>query len=190
MGKVSAELQKISEESVAAAQKIISNKKTMEDLWMTLDMNDNKDVSLAEIDRMVVLNANNPKDPYEGFFKGMNNKRALMRAYKHTIRREGNKDEYVQKNEFPALLRNLWFYTQLWKMFDDMDADNDQRVDLEEFTAAAKALKLKNLKKPADFKKAFDEIDTNGGGVVLFAEFCEWSLKELGMGDCKDMFSY
>lgn len=29
----------------------------------------------------------------------------------------------------------------------------------------------------SDPEATFDEIDTNGGGMILFDEFCEWAIK-------------
>jgi hypothetical protein len=44
-------------------------------------------VSLAEIDKMVVELSDT--DKYGGYFRGMNHKPALMRAFKYTLENEG-----------------------------------------------------------------------------------------------------
>ena len=31
---------------------------------------------------------------------------------------------------------------------------------------------------PIDVEKVFKDIDTNGGGKILFDEFCDWAIKK------------
>jgi hypothetical protein len=53
----------------------------------------------------------------------LNNKPALMRAYKRTISKEGggDGDDWVEKKEFKQLLINLFYFNRLWKAFDGID---------------------------------------------------------------------
>ena len=67
--------------------KAVFNKRSLKELWNRLDYNGNKIVSLAEIDKMVVELSKTNK--YGGFFKTLNHKPALMRAYKWTASTEG-----------------------------------------------------------------------------------------------------
>ncbi len=46
-------------------------------------------------------------------FPILNNKSALMRAYKYTMDVEGNKDAWVQKEEFGSLLKNLFYFNKV-----------------------------------------------------------------------------
>ena len=50
-----------------------------------------------------------------------------------------------------------------------LDTDGDRRITLDEFTEAADLLAL-----PRDAHDIFHEIDTNGGGMILFQEFVDW----------------
>ena len=59
--------------------------------------------------------------------------RALMRAFKYTTLVDGDGDEWVEPAEFPALLRNVVYFNKLYDVFDQMDTDNDHRLDLDEF---------------------------------------------------------
>jgi hypothetical protein len=56
-------------------------------------------------------------------FPLLNNKPALMRAYKRTISKEGggDGDDWVEKKEFKQLLINLFYFNRLWKAFDGVD---------------------------------------------------------------------
>ena len=67
-----------------------------------MDNNGNGKVSLAEIDRLVVMK-----------FPILNNKYALMRAYKYTTMVEGDKDAWVERKEFGSLLKNLFFFNKV-----------------------------------------------------------------------------
>lgn len=137
--------------------------KSSELLWKCLDFNGNGGSTLAEIDKFV-------KDRYPI----LNNKPALMRAYKRTCSKKGggDGDDYVEKKEFWQLLNNLVAYNQLYQAFDDIDTGDDRRVDCEEFIRGVKYLAL-DLPKEAAVRE-FQRIDTNGGGQVLFDEFCTW----------------
>lgn len=74
--------------------------------------------------------------------------------------------------EFPALLRNLFYFNKLFAAFDGIDQDDDRRIDFNEFT---QGLNFVGLNLPQDEAEVeFDKLDRNGGGVVLFDEFCAW----------------
>ncbi|CAK8996186.1 unnamed protein product [Durusdinium trenchii] len=121
------------------------------------DFNGNNVVSLAEIDKMAVEQ-----------FPLLNHKPALMRAYKASFGDEG--DEFIHKREFKILLANLFYFNKLFWLFDQVDQDHDRRMDIKEFTWCMSmcGLKLSQPKLEAEFKK----IDQNGGGIILFDEFC------------------
>ena len=60
-----------------------------------------------------------------------------------------------------------------WDVFDDIDKDDDRRIDESEMTAGLKKLGFDLTEKEAD--KLFDAIDGNDGGKVLFDEFCKYA---------------
>ena len=57
-------------------------------------------------------------------------------------------------------------------LFDNIDTGDDRRVDIEEFKAGLSSLgmELENEEAEAEFA----DIDKNGGGQILFDEFCTW----------------
>ena len=59
-------------------------------------------------------------------------------------------------------------------MFSKIDTSGDKRVELEEFLKAVPLMQHWGVKLP-DPKKTFNEIDKNGGGFILFDEFCEYA---------------
>merc|ERR1711988_1483177 len=139
----------------------------LNELWDLMDFNDNQIVSLAEIDKCVVER-----------YPLLNNKPALMRAYKQTCLKEGGDgDAWVEPKEFPQLLVNLFYFNKLFQVFEQVDTDDDRRMDEKEFIAGLGKLGM-NL--PDDEAKAeFDEMDSNDGGIVLFDEFCVWYTKQV-----------
>merc|ERR1712113_164602 len=137
----------------------MTDKKTLLKWWHELDFNGNNIVSLAEIDKWVVES-----------YPLLNHKPALMRAYKKTIR-EGNGDDWVQKKEFKPLLGALFYFNKLFWLFNEVDGD-DRRMDFGEFK---KCIGLAGIRmSETDCRKEFAQIDRNGGGIILFDEFCHW----------------
>ena len=103
----------------------------------------------------------------------LNHKPALMRAYKQTCLKDGGDgDAWVEPPEFPMLLLNLFYFNKLFQLFDDVDADDDRRLDLAEFREGLGLLGF-DLS-PADAEAEFAAMDGDGGGKILFDEFCVW----------------
>jgi Ca2+-binding EF-hand superfamily protein len=139
-------------------------------LWDAMDFNDNQIVSLAEIDKLMVQS-----------YPLLNHKPALMRAYKQTCLREGGDgDAWVEPKEFPQLLVNLFYFNKLFQCFEQVDTDNDRRVDEKEFISSLKRLGMSLSDREA--KVEFDAMDSNDGGVVLFDEFCQWYTTKVSPG--------
>ena len=139
----------------------------LNEFWEILDVNGNGKVSLAEIDKLMVYS-----------YPKLNNKKALMRAYKQTCLMDGGDgDAWVEPEELPMLLVNLFYFNKLYAAFIDIDRDFDRRLDKKEFYLGAKKLGLKLKRREAE--KEFAKMDANGGGVVLFDEFCVWYTKKI-----------
>ena len=131
-------------------------------LWARIDCNGSGSISLAEIDKAVVQ-----KYPL------LNNKPALMRAYKQTCLQDGgNGDALVDPPEFPALLINLFYFNKLYQLFNAVDTDGDHRLDIREFRQGIAMLELELS--PGGAAAAFAAMDADHSGKVLFDEFCVW----------------
>merc|ERR1719188_1208973 len=136
--------------------------KQLLDLWHVLDFNGNNIVSLAEIDKFCVEN-----------YPLLNHKPALMRAYKATIHGAGsNNDDWVQKKEFKALLGNLFYFNKLFWLFHKADPDNDRRLTYKEFCFCLNVCGAKMSQD--EMRRDFQKVDRNGGGIILFDEFCKY----------------
>jgi len=132
-------------------------------LWKQLDFNGNNIVSLAEIDKLVVER-----------YPLLNQKPALMRAYKKTTGKGTTAStdcDFVEFAELGDLLKNLFYFNRLYHIFDKIDTDDDRRIDLSEFKKGFSLIKLEGKHKAED---VFKTIDANGGGIILFDEFCTW----------------
>ena len=103
--------------------KVVRSAISFQKYYNICDFNGNGGCSLAEIDKMVVE---------QGFAFS---KPTLMRAYKKTTLQDGDKDAWVERKEFRALLRNLVLFEKLWDVFDGLDEDDDRRIDVGEFRA-------------------------------------------------------
>lgn len=153
---------------------------SLKQLWKKLDYNGNNVVSLAEIDKMVVELVAGGTWP-----AWLNNKPALMRAYKKTILKDGDGDDWVEKKEFHALLLNIFWFNKLWQVFDAVDTGDDRRIDAGEFCRGMSNMGLSMSQQEA--MQEFNKIDTNHGGQVLFVEFCAYIRKRV-TPDCKPNF--
>jgi len=58
-----------------------------------------------------------------------------------------------------------------------MDRNFDGRLDLPEFRAGASMLACWGIEVESP-TKTFKEIDSNGAGVILFDEFCNWIISK------------
>jgi len=84
-------------------------------------------------------------------------------------------DEAVEIDEFRALLINIRVYIELWIAFDELDENQDHRIEYDEFLAGLAMIEKWGVK--VDNPKAeFAKIDDNSGGYILFDEFCEWAI--------------
>lgn len=137
----------------------------MRRLWNVLDYNGNGVVSVAELVRFCEME-----------FPELNHQRALIRAFYLTTLAEGDKDEWIERYEFPALLRNIFYFNMLFREFEKFDKDDDHRLDIDEFVVATQAMGISLTREQAEIK--FDLADADHGGQVLFDEFCRFIAME------------
>ena len=141
--------------------------------WAGMDMNGNGYMSLAEVD------------------KGMRDviqlpvifdiKPVLIRAFNAAKTKSKSKsehgDDYVTKSEYRWLLQYIRQYYELWVAFDEIDTSDDRRVSMDEFAKAIPLLETWGLDM-SDPEAQWNECDANGGGKILFDEFCAWGIKK------------
>ena len=61
--------------------------------------------------------------------------------------------------------------------FDQIDIDSDKRISYKEFEFAVPILKRWGIEM-SNPQALWNECDANGGGAVLFDEFCDWAIKQ------------
>jgi len=153
-----------------------AEKKARDSLFMQFDPNSNGYLSLAEVDKGC-------RDVL-GLYELFEAKPVIMRAFQAA---KGANDkynkpgshgpDYVERIEFRLLLVYLHKYFEIWQMFEKIDASDDRRVSIDEFTAALPLLAQWGVKVD-DPVKAFKEVDEDGGGMILFNEFADWALQK------------
>ena len=67
------------------------------------------------------------------------------------------------------------YFNNLWHKFEEIDSDHDRRLTPEEFAHGCSVIGLELS--PEEATAEFGKIDTNGGGHILFGEFCTWCVK-------------
>lgn len=130
----------------------------LSDLWKKLDADGSGKVESVEVNQFV-------RQRYPLFVQPRANKAAF-----ETTCSGGDGDEWVQRNEFVALLKNLVYYNKMYVVFEDIDTGASSTVDVEEFKKALPMLGI-SLDDP---DAAFAKADTNGGGTLCFNEFVVW----------------
>jgi len=145
----------------AKIHETVKSKRKLQTFWRGMDVNGNGLVSLAEIDKAVSEN-----------YPCLDNAPALMRAFKATLKNSDRDDGYVHKHDFTVLLRNILYFNQCWAVFETGDADHDRRMTLQEFQSGCASMGFK-MSSP-EMLDEFNYMDSNGGGKILFNEFCKW----------------
>jgi len=104
----------------------------------------------------------------------LNHKPALMRAYKMTISKKGggDGDSWVEWKEFKRLLANLFYFNKIFWVFDMVDNDKDRRLNFQEFKQVLTVCGTGMSEMQA--RQEFQKVDRNGGGIILFDEFCKY----------------
>jgi hypothetical protein len=141
--------------------------------WQKIDVNNNGMLSLAEVD------------------KGMRDvvqlpmlfdlKPVLMRAFQAAKSvapsKSSSDDDYIQKSEYRLMLQYLRQYFEYWLAFERVDKDGDRRINYDEFVAGKEKMAAWGIDM-GDPEAQFKECDKNGGGQVLFDEFCQWAIQK------------
>ena len=91
--------------------------------------------------------------------------------------RTKHSDDYVEWMEFRIFLVYLRQYFEYYVMFCRTDLTGDHKVDINEFKLALPTLEKWGVK-IANPESEFKKIDKNGGGVIMFDEFCEYAIKK------------
>lgn len=103
--------------------------------------------------------------------------RAFTAAKKKLKATNPHGDDYVSKAEYKYLVLYLKQYYNYWQLFDAVDTSNDRRINLQEFKGAIPTLEKWGVKVDNP-QAAFNLIDKNHGGFILFDEFCEWAINK------------
>lgn len=143
-------------------------------LWKAIDNNGSGYVSLAELDKGISV--------CMGLGDNIRHaKPALMRAFQYAKNTSKSKtklgEDFIEWREFRTFLVAFRQRLEYFVAFKRIDSGNDGRINLKEFVAAKEMIE-KWVGPIEDAEATFKEIDANGGGQVLFDEFCSWSLNK------------
>ncbi|RIB22890.1 hypothetical protein C2G38_2172771 [Gigaspora rosea] len=140
------------------------SKEKIKETFKKFDYNGNGILSLAEIDKAAI-------ELYPQF---ADEKPVLLRAYKAA---DASKDGFIQLKEFDRLIDLLYYYDEVYHIFQQLDKNKDKRISFEEFKKGHELVGLQHHSAD-ELKKDFDEIDTNQGGYILFEELCIYVAKK------------
>lgn len=143
----------------------------LNEVWMTLELNADGNAPLREVQSWLISR-----------FKVLNNETAFKRAFSRLVaskRSDAMEDAVVSRKELRGFMKNVLYYNRLYAAFSIMDDNDNQKIDFEEFTTALTSLNLTMTAE--DVQAEFDAMDTDGSGLVVFDEFCEWFLVKTGL---------
>jgi Ca2+-binding EF-hand superfamily protein len=167
-------------EEVAAklpVEKTAEQKEHRRQLFAGFDPNGNGYVSLAECDKGCrdVLGLDDENSlPKPVIMRAYQAARSVAQADGKNLTKHGG--DYIEWAEFRLFLVYLRRYLELWYMFAGMDVDADRRLSFVEFETALPTLAGWGVAVD-DPQSQFDEIDSNGGGMILFDEFAQWAME-------------
>jgi hypothetical protein len=137
-----------------------------------MDVNGNGYLSLAEVDKgmrdVIKLPALFDSKP------------VMIRAFyaaKDKCYSKRSRSDYVERREYKWLLRYLKQYYEYWVIFESADLDSDRRISMKEFEIALPLLSKWGVN-TSEPRRLWNDADVNGGGVLLFDEFCDWAIKQ------------
>ncbi len=154
-------------------------------LYDSFNINGNKYLSLAEVDKGLrdVLKLDEVFSTKPVIIRAFNAAKNIKK--KKTKQQKLDKD-YVERYEFRILLLYLRQYFEYYQAFCRVDTSDDRRIDLGEFIKAKPMMEIW-VGPINDPEETFNEIDQNGGGKILFDEFCKWAIeKNLDLEDDVD----
>ena len=136
-------------------------------LFRKCDVNGNGYLSLAEVDKAV---GEAIGDEY--LFSA---KPVIAQAFAAAKdMRSGKSPDYVERSEFRLLLVYLRQYFELYVAYNRLDSSDDRRLSLPEFRKGVGLLAQWGIDlDEGEVEAEFARIDVNGGGIVLFDEFCD-----------------
>lgn len=155
-------------EAIRLSADLLANTDKLNELWTRADENRNGFVTLAEFEK-IISESDEDDSP---LFGSLTNKAAMGRAYYSTCG-GGNSDEWIERREFPALLRNLIYFNKLWTMYEGIDTNKDRRLDIEELKAGMAKMKLEGVEASA-IETHFSKMDKDGDGTVLFDDWVKY----------------
>jgi Ca2+-binding EF-hand superfamily protein len=138
--------------------------KSVNELFDIFDGNGNGKLSFSEISSAVLRQ----------WPQFSSDKPAIMRAYKAV---DANGDGYVTKREFPNLISTLERYLEVFQIFKSLDVDGDKRISFVEFKKGYEILEIP-IQSEKELKDLFEKMDANGGGYILFGEFCSFMAEQ------------
>lgn len=136
----------------------VPGKTTRKEMFERMDVSSTGKLTLEQIQNGI-----------EQSYPQLNHRAALLRAYKAA---DVNGDGLIGRREFRLLLEYLVFFSQSWQEFEAFAHGDNYRLSKSEFVACCEKLGLLVAKEAGE---EFHVVDKNGGGYVLFEEFCCWA---------------
>ena len=180
------------------SEKTPESNKLRRQTFHTADGNGSGYCSLADIDNFVSIMLKKMYDDVEGqklfmtfrpsYIRAFTASKALAKSSSPSKISKVDEDDYVTFSEFRILNAYLCIYASMFYAFSkidgagvgDFDMEDDRRISKEEWLKSFATVHdsgfvgLECIENEIQATAAFDKMDLDGKGVVLFSEFCEY----------------
>lgn len=189
--KSGAKEQELALSHISAVAALLPHEQTSEaqgrrkELWKKWDINKNRKLSLAELEKGILDDLVTPE--IQTFGGDAGDAKVVLRISKPAVSRAyaAARDVYqpgdpsaVEFMEFRPLLSLLAQYLGMLTVFASLDENSDKRVDLEEFCKALPELTRWGSfqVEPGQEEEVFKEA-SKGQERLLFDDFCKWVMR-------------
>jgi hypothetical protein len=159
-----------------AAKEFFSVKQNLRDVWRELDVDKNKSVTLYEIRLFVEQKIDLGLLPWR--YLGGISEKTMRAAFRKTQDMLDMTHKQVPKRGFTTLMKNVWFFSSFWDIFDHSDLNQDSKIDRLEFGFMVETYGLQCDKHEYDRALALTQSDEKFGlGFFAFCEYCLYIVR-------------
>ena len=172
---------------ISLAREFFSDKERLREIWRELDVDKNKTVTQYEIRLFTETKINLGMHPWR--FLGGITEKTMRAAFRKTQDMLGVTDGHVPKRGFTTLLKNIWYFSTFYDLFELADLDIDSKINRIEFSYLCQTYHLEP--DDGEFDRALaltDSPEKYGMGYFAFTEYALYMIRGARKKDDKGMY--
>ena len=170
-----------------AAREFFSVKQNLRKVWRELDVDRNKYVTQTEMRIFIESKIDIGQNPWR--YLGGISEKTMRAAFRKTMDVLNITDGLVPKRGFTVLLKNIWYFSTFWELFEAADLNYDSKLDRLEFGYLCSTYKLKPDALEYDRSLQLTKSDYRFGiGFFAFAEYALYMIRGRRKKDERGMY--